>query len=772
MRFNRLKVRTRIYLGFAALAALGLCIALFGTYQTSGVGIDVGKMDALAANTQRVLTLTRQLEAIRRAGTRYLIDAQESSMKEARDNASQADKLLTEAIGATLSEERKKTYGAVQATLRELAANLDPYAQDSAAWVAARAKLFAGGDALTAATDKLTAAARASNNDAAGNAADAVERTVLLVRVANWRFMATEDKAGVATFKTNAGNAHAALGAMQKAATGDVAQLVSPVQAALEAYEASFAAYADAKLKAEAIYNDQMRPRILAMQQQLGTAQASLSQNFADSRTTAFGTISSAEWYGAVLAAVALLLGAGLAYVIGGGIVRPLTAMTGVMGKLAAGDNSVDIPARDNRDEIGDMARALEVFKQHAMEAERLTREQEAARTAKERRAAAMEQHTQDFGSSISGVMASLAASSEGMRRAAEAMAQAANAVHGEASGTAAEATKSSEDLTAVAAAVEELNASVAEISRQLAEATSVAQQAVARADTSHTTMQGLSEATARIGDVVHLISDIASQTNLLALNATIEAARAGEAGKGFAVVAGEVKALAAQTAKATAEIGSQIETVRGATNEAVTAMADIGGIITKMNQVSATIAAAVEQQSATTREIAASVQAVSSATANTAHAMEHVVTVADEAGGVSRDVLSGATEIGHEAERLHTEVDQFLVAVRDDSSEERRRYERIDADGATVTVRTKDRPATQMPLRNISRGGAAVACEWPLPAGQHLDIEFPDGVGTVPARVSRCSGGELAVVFIAEAGALAKIDRVVNALSELRRAA
>ena len=290
-----------------------------------------------------------------------------------------------------------------------------------------------------------------------------------------------------------------------------------------------------------------------------------------------------------------------------------------------------------------------------------------------------MEQHTQDFGNSISGVMASLAGSAEGMRRAAESMAQAAEAVHDEAGTTAGGATKSSQDLTSVAAAVEELNSSVGEISRQLAEAAEVRSQAVQRADSSHATMQGLSEATARIGDVVHLISDIARQTNLLALNATIEAARAGEAGKGFAVVAGEVKALAAQTAKATAEIGSQIDTVRTATSEAVTAMAEIGGIIGKINEVSAAIAAAVEEQSATTHEIAASVQAVSNATAGTAQAMEHVVTVADKAGTVSRDVLSGAARIGREAETLRTEVDQFLVAVRDDTTEERRRYERLE---------------------------------------------------------------------------------------------
>jgi methyl-accepting chemotaxis protein len=185
--------------------------------------------------------------------------------------------------------------------------------------------------------------------------------------------------------------------------------------------------------------------------------------------------------------------------------------------------------------------------------------------------------------------------------------------------------------------------------------------------------MRSLSEATGRIGDVVRLISDIAGQTNLLALNATIEAARAGEAGKGFAVVAGEVKALAAQTSKATAEIAIQIETVRVATNEAVAAMADIGGIIGRINDVSAVIAAAVDQQSATASEIASSVQKVASATAGTAHAMDQVVGVAAEAGGISRDVLTGAADIGDEAEKLRAEVDQFLAAVREDTSEAQR---------------------------------------------------------------------------------------------------
>ena len=221
-------------------------------------------------------------------------------------------------------------------------------------------------------------------------------------------------------------------------------------------------------------------------------------------------------------AAGAALLALAATVLVTRAISRPVGMLTRIMGTLAGGTRDVDIPYAERGDELGDMARAVQVFKEHAIEAERLVAEHEAAHAAKERRQAAMEQHTQDFGSSISGVMASLAGSADGMRRAAEAMSEAVTAVHTEASGTAGTAAKSSQDLMAVAAAVEQLTSSVAEISRQLAAASAVSQQAVQRAESSHATMQGLSEATARIGDVVHLINDIASQTNLLAFSLMI----------------------------------------------------------------------------------------------------------------------------------------------------------------------------------------------------------------------------------------------------------
>jgi methyl-accepting chemotaxis protein len=689
MGIGHLKVRTRIYVGFAVLIALGVGIAAFGTVQFSAVGVSVGKMDALAANSNRVLAVTRNLEAIRRAETRYLLDGDDSALKDVRDNTGQAQTSLTAATQATLSEEPRRIYGAVQETLRTHDLSVNQFAQLGATSLAEKARLFTGGDALAAAARHLVESARALHDPALSDAAADVAASVLLVRVANWRFMATEDKAGPATFKTNVENAKTALAALQRLATPEMAPLITAVQASLTAYEASFTAYSTARLAVGVLYTEQMRPQILAMQGQLDTAATSLTQGFDASRTDVTGAISRATLLQVLMAALGPAVGGAMGVLIGRGIVGPLHAMTGVMTRLAAGDHSIDVPARNAKDEIGDMARAVEVFKRQAIDGERLAAEQAAARAARERRQVALEQHTRDFGASVAGVMGSLAESSAKMRAAAEAMAAAATSVHTEAHATSAGAAKSSQDLTAVAAAVEELTSSVGEITRQVAASADVARQAVQRAEASQSTMKGLSDATARIGDVVHLISDIAGQTNLLALNATIEAARAGEAGKGFAVVASEVKTLAAQTGKATAEIGSQIEMVRAATAEAVEAMTEIGTIIGKIDEVSAAIAAAVEEQSATTREIASSVQAVSGATAASANAMEHVVGVSDDAGASSRDVLAASSEIGREAETLRVEVDQFLTAVRDDGdSGERQRHERTEANGAVATLR------------------------------------------------------------------------------------
>jgi methyl-accepting chemotaxis protein len=445
------------------------------------------------------------------------------------------------------------------------------------------------------------------------------------------------------------------------------------------------------------------------------------------------------------------------------GVSRPITRLTGAMRRLAERDMTVDIAGIGRKDEIGAMAEAVEVFKDSMIETQRLAAAADAARSARERRANAMEHHTQDFGASISGVMATLAGAASTMRDAAGTMRRTTEAVHSEASNAAHGTSQSSIDLTSVASAVEEMTASVGEIARQVASAAELAHQAVARAEKSQGTLNELSDATSRIGGVVRLINEIAGQTNLLALNATIEAARAGDAGKGFAVVAGEVKTLASQTARATGEIGGQIEKVRTATDEAVGAMTEIGEIIGKLDDISAAISAAVEQQSATTSEIATRVQSVTQETARAADAMSHVVEVADQASTASQDVMAGSGRIGEEAEILRREVDQFLSAVREDTSE-RRKYVRVPGGGTKVVVRAAGTTMT-CELRDISRGGASLASAHRLSPGMPVELDLSGAGGAVTGRVARVDEGYFAIVFGGDPANLVKIDKALEPL-------
>lgn len=472
---------------------------------------------------------------------------------------------------------------------------------------------------------------------------------------------------------------------------------------------------------------------------------------------------------GSVLLALGLC--AFMAFYVTRSITGPLAAMTAAMNRLANSELDVPIPAFSRQDEVGQMAQAMLVFRQNAQQAHDLQAAADATNALKLRRQAAMDQHVQEFGTSVAGVMASMRRSAEAMRATAADMASAALRSRESATSAADHATTSTAQLGTVAAATEEMAASITEISVQVARATQAAQTAVERAGVTDEKVGGMAAAAERVANVVELITAIAGQTNLLALNATIEAARAGEAGKGFAVVASEVKALATRTARATEEIVSQLAAIRASTGEAVGAARDVSAAIGEVNQVATAIAAAVEQQASTTHDIAAHVHAVTVATQSATEAMQEVSRISESTDATSHRVRTDADMVARDSATLHEEIADFLRVVAS-NEQERRGYERIAGNGAKAVVHIAGRPPLHAVIQDISRSGIAIACEWRLDPGTELEAELPGATGTVAARVVRCDGRLLALTFRQSENALRLIDGAMATMTALAQAA
>jgi methyl-accepting chemotaxis protein len=351
-------------------------------------------------------------------------------------------------------------------------------------------------------------------------------------------------------------------------------------------------------------------------------------------------------------------------WIVRSAVLRPIARITDVMTRLAGGEKTVEIPAVDQSDEIGAMARAVQVFKANSQRNE----EMEAARLrehdTRDARRRELEALTASFGDEIDRIVQSLANAAGEMETSASAMTEIAGRTSQSASRVSNASEQASNNVQTVASAAHELSSSITEIGRQVANSTTIAVAAVSQADGANDRVQGLAAAAERIGQVVQLITDIAGQTNLLALNATIEAARAGESGRGFAVVASEVKSLATQTSRATGEISQQIAEIQSATKGTVQEIGAIGATIRQINETAAGIAAAVEEQGAATSEIARNVQEAASSADSVSNNIGEVTRAAVETGGAARSVLDAASALKAQSEALRGRVNDFLTKV------------------------------------------------------------------------------------------------------------
>ncbi|SDA21357.1 Methyl-accepting chemotaxis protein [Methylobacterium sp. UNC378MF] len=662
----RIGIRRRLYVGFALLVLIAGCIGGYSVHQQDVVSeqYDVrGRLEQIARTILVVNGLAVRLTGF---GEQYHLAPAPERLAVLEQTRREIEETAEKLIGLAFVQERRKLYVEIRDKARTLKPELDRLAAAGIALSQAKARLFTGGDELTNATNTLVAEVRARASESLLGRAQTAESAVLLVRVANWRFLATFDTNGPATFAKNVEKAEAALKTFQNSeGAAGFAALTKAVIESLSAYRTNFEVTVTALDGLKSVFETGIKPISTLIDARCDVARDMIEAAVAENARTVDAAVARARNVQIILVGLALGLGGALAVLIARSIIGPIAGMTAAMKRLAEGDTAVVVPSQDATDEMGAMAKAVEVFRQNALTQAELEAAQAADQAARRRRADRVEQLVRTFQQKIAQALDIVTSAAMELDATARSMTRVADDTNSQAVASSAAAEQTASNVQTVAAAAEEMVSSLQEIERQVVRSNAVATHAAQEAEATNAAMAGLRAAAEQIGAAVTTITGIADQTNLLALNATIEAARAGEAGRGFAVVAAEVRALAGQTAKATDEIGGQIAAIQAATGQAAEAMAQIAQTIASVSEISGSIASTVVEQTAATGEISRNAGEAAKGTQDVSATVARVRAAAGETGGAAAQVLNAAAELAKQSMAVKQEVDGFLSDIQ-----------------------------------------------------------------------------------------------------------